>query len=188
MNFYGSTCRSKGFNLKTGGSRGKHSEETKEKLRKMFTGFKHTDEAKAKISAASKARKGLPLSQKQKDAIARMSVGNVGNKYCVGRKMSDETKRKLREVNLGNKHAKGNKTWLGRKHSPESIEKMRLLKTGLKHTEETKEKMRLKKMGNKCALGNKSGRGKKYSQERIAKILETKRLKKIAAMDSQTVQ
>lgn len=81
-------------------------------------GVKHSDEAKRKISAAFKSvPKKTPLVKKgQKlppEWIANAAEGQRG------RKLSSQTKA------LISARAKGNTKWLGRKHSPESIEKMK---------------------------------------------------------------
>lgn len=54
----------------------------------------------------------------------------TGNKYCLGKKLSDEHKQKI-----GAAHK-------GFKHSTESKEKIRLANIGKKRSAETKEKMR----------------------------------------------
>jgi hypothetical protein len=85
------------------------------------SGYKHTEEAKAKIGKASK-----------------------GNKHGLGLKTSDETKKKLSEVHKGNSHAKG---YL---HTKEAKEKIQLASLGRTHmigkslSEETKEKISAK--------------------------------------------
>lgn len=43
-----STIRQYGYNIKNGGCGGKHSDETKEKIRIANTGFVHTEESKKK--------------------------------------------------------------------------------------------------------------------------------------------
>jgi hypothetical protein len=71
---------------------------------------------------------------------------------CKGRKLSPETKEKIRSALLGKKHATARNK--GRKHTPETREKMRLAKLGKqysvkgrKHTLEAIEKMRLSHLG-----------------------------------------
>lgn len=67
--------------------------------------------------------------------LANMSDGGEGNSGC---KWTDESKQKL------SAKVKGNKNWLGKKHSLETIEKMRLSHKGhtylkgIKHSEEHK--------------------------------------------------
>jgi group I intron endonuclease len=137
-----------GYNIENGGSsKGKVSEETKEKLRLAVTGFKHTEETKRKISEASRncsaetrakisaANKGRVVSDELK---ARISAGNIGKKRSeetrkrmsvafTGRVTSEETKAKLRNVrHSAETKAKIAKAMTGRVHSQETIEKIRL--------------------------------------------------------------
>jgi group I intron endonuclease len=86
--------KGKGYNITKGG--------------KGVSGYKHTDEAKAKISALL-----------------------IGNDYCVGRKASDETKDKMSIAHKGNKSRTGMKNtdeWfdkvVGFKHTDETKKKM----------------------------------------------------------------
>ncbi len=85
----------------------------------------------------------------------------------LGRKRSPETIEKMRQANLGNKHA------LGRKHSPEAIERMRQVQSspeaqerkrqiGLTRSFETQEKMRRSMIGKNL--------NKKHSPEARAKM------------------
>ena len=62
------------------------------------------------------------------EACKKMAKVHIGNKYRVGSKMSDETKAKLREINLGKTYppevrAKIALAGTGRKQSPETIAK-----------------------------------------------------------------
>src|ERR1035437_9726848 len=50
INVYDSTNRDFGYNLRSGGSHGKHSEETKRKLSEAHKGTKASDETKKKMS------------------------------------------------------------------------------------------------------------------------------------------
>ena len=78
--------------------------------------------------------------------------GRIGNEEAVrlasslanlGKKLSEETKKKIGLAN------KGNTGRLGKKHSEESKKKMSLARTGNKHSEETKKKLSLTQIGNK---------------------------------------
>lgn len=110
------------------------SVETKEKLRQANLGKKYSAETKAKLSAMRKGKKiksGWTPERRQKmrelklasgfkhteEAKRKISEAGKGNKYNVGRKQSPEEIEKRRQVNLGNKYN------LGRKQSPEVIEK-----------------------------------------------------------------
>lgn len=70
-----------GYNLDAGGSRTKHSEETKQKMRDAATGRKHTPETIEKLRKAS-----------------------TGNKNSVGHKHTEESNQKNREAHLGKTH------------------------------------------------------------------------------------
>ena len=70
-----------GYNLDAGGSRTKHSEETKQKMKNAATGRRHTPEAIEKIRKAS-----------------------TGNKNCVGHRHTEESKQKNRLAHLGRTH------------------------------------------------------------------------------------
>lgn len=105
-------------------------------------GFKHSEEAKKKISLASKNMVRKPISEKTKQKIRETLTGRVGSNK--GFKHSEETKLKLRLLNLGKTGA--NK---GRKWSEETKAKIRETKRlnptcrkNTKVTEETKEKIR----------------------------------------------
>jgi len=68
------------YNLQTGGSNGRHSEETRAKISEALKGKKHSEETRAKMSAANK-----------------------------GKKLSEETKRKISEAREGKKHSEESK-------------------------------------------------------------------------------
>jgi len=94
-----------GYNCKSGGFMGgKHSEETKEKLRQMALGRKCSEETKAKH------REWRPTTE-QKEKISKALIGN---QYRKGIPHKEETK------------AKVSASLKGRPKSPETREKMRL--------------------------------------------------------------
>lgn len=77
-------------------------------------------------------------------------------------KMSEETKQKLRELNLGEKNA-----FYGKKHTEESLQKQSIIKLGKKMSEDTKLKL------SKLNLGEKNSfYGKKHTEEVKNKIKE----------------
>jgi hypothetical protein len=63
---------------------------------------------------------------RQREAL-RGNRNAVGNKNCVGRVLSEETRRKIGASNSG--HTR----WLGRKHSPEARAKISASRTGKKY-------------------------------------------------------
>jgi group I intron endonuclease len=107
-----------GYNIQLGGSNGKHSEETKEKLRVLHTGKKLSEETKRKIGEKSKNKK---ISDRQKKILS--------DKF-KGKPLSEEHKLKLKISR--NKRITSDETKL----------KMSKSQTGRIHSEETKLKMR----------------------------------------------
>ena len=106
-----------GYNIENGGStKGKTAESTKEKLRQIFTGFKHTEEAKHKISEASRI-----MWAENKEKLSALRRGRV---------VTDEVKAKISASNTG------------KKRSEETCKRVGLAKLGFKHSEETKAKKR----------------------------------------------
>ena len=68
----------------------------------MKKGQKMSDEQRLKISQAHKGKK-KPWSGKYMTTEHRKSISErmLGNKLCLGRKLSDEVKEKIRVSNLG---------------------------------------------------------------------------------------
>jgi hypothetical protein len=88
----------------------------------------------------------------------------------IGQKRTEETKKKISDSRLGDKHwfhgVVGEEShWYGRKHTEESINKMRAAKLGKKQSEETKAKRRVSSLGE-----NNGFFGKKHSEETKALI------------------
>ncbi len=113
----------------------------------------------------------------------KLSKSHIGllrgiNHPLYGKHLSENTKNKLRFINLGKKRSLesieksrmgfigkyiGEKSWrYGKHHSEETKRKISLAGTKRKHSNETKEKMRLSKLG------------KKYSKESIRKSAESR--------------
>ena len=78
----------------------------------------------------------------------RVSIRMRGNKYSVGRKLSDEARRKIAIARTGNPTVK--------KHSEETLRKMSNSLKGRKLSEETKKKISLARKGKYC--GNRAPR------------------------------
>lgn len=78
-----------GYNLLSGGTAGKHSEKTKEKLSRMFTGKVVSNETKKKLKEAAKKRGGHPQSKQSREKMSRAMLGH---------EVSEATRVKLREA------------------------------------------------------------------------------------------
>lgn len=97
------TCCPNGYNIKKGGDKHEHSDETRKKISKTLTG-----------------RKLAPLAVERKEKISRSLIGH---------KVSEETKNKIREASLNMSNEvkeKMRQAKLGKKQSPEHIEKTRM--------------------------------------------------------------
>ena len=89
----------------------KHSEEAKARIsaaHKGMSGKKHTDETKSKISAIHSGRKHTEESKKN------MSEARKGNSNRKGKKASDETKAKISSSLTGTKHTEESKKKISR--------------------------------------------------------------------------
>lgn len=143
IDMYDSRSPEYGYNIKEGGSNGKHSEATKAKLHDLKMGHSVSQETRDIISKHHKGRKpSLEWIKKAKEA-----------RTLVGREHSEETKQKIRQANTGHLVSETTKQKLSQKLMgrtlPEDI-KQKVVKNLVKggfvnhtHSEETKEKMRL---------------------------------------------
>lgn len=119
-----------------------------------FKGKHLTEEAKQKLS---KQRKGISYVERFGEERAleikkKIGAALKGNQYCLGKKHSEETKRKQSESHKGKKHSEewNKKVGLAQKGKPkskESIEKMRQALIGKKLSEETKKAISLGQSG-----------------------------------------
>ncbi len=142
INVFDSKKHTIGYNIMSGGkSGGKHSDESKQKMRESTTGMKHTDEAKRKIS---ESKIGIPRSEE----CIRKRIEKI-----KGVKHSEEHNKKISESLKGNTFAKGSKSRTGQKHTEKSKEKMRASRigntnrVGKLHSEESKKKIGEKSVG-----------------------------------------
>lgn len=141
-------CVEQGYNIRLGGSGGKCTEETLERMR--FAQSNRSEETRRKMSEWQKGRKlpalarensrktntGRPMPQHVKDATRKANIG---------RKITEEHRRKLIEINTGKvmsseTRAKISAAGLGRKHTSEAIQK--IINANLNISEETREKSR----------------------------------------------
>ena len=197
-NFYNVFNSKNGLNLREcGGNHGKHSEETKQKLRefrhseetkkmlsKILTGKKRTEETKQKLRELAQkgitGRRGMTNSKEHSQKIRESLLGSHH---------SEETKQKIRLANLGKKHSEETKQKMREfRNSEETKKKMR----EHRHTEESKIKISnsLKGRGfseehrknlSKSMMGNKNFSFQDYnSEERNKKISESLTGKKLS--------
>ena len=151
---YNSTNRNFGYNIKEGGHRGRHSEESKRKIseankgKKHWLGKKHSEETKNKIRQKNIGRK---MSEEAKEKIRRrvisqetrekMSISSKGRKWtdkqreeiCEAlhkRVISQETREKISFIHKG------------KEVSQETREKISAAKKGHVTKEETKQLLR----------------------------------------------
>jgi group I intron endonuclease len=150
IEFFQSTNRIYGYNIKKGGDGGQHSEETKHKIGLAGKNRKCSDATKQKIRNANLGKIVPPASEELRRKRSLMNKG----KHC-----SQEQKEKLRAHNLG------------KKLSQETIQKILASRKGYKHSEETKRKLSIANKGHsvsqetrkKISIGNK---GKGYRTRR----------------------
>jgi len=156
---YQSTNLNCGYNLSVKASKVRITTEGIERIRLYHLGKSPSNETREKI------RKSL-LGRKQSEETKRkQSIAHTG------KKMSPEAIEKLRLRNLGNKYS------LGKKRTPEQIEKTASKTRGLKRTPEQNERNRQAHLGKKASEETKeklrqSGLKRKHSEETKKKISE----------------
>lgn len=135
-----------GYNMRRGGSHGKHGEELRRLIAQIQTGRKLSDEHKRKIGEKSKGRYYSPETREKIGAGHR------------GLKMSAEVRRRLSEAHIG------------KKQNPESIAKMlKWRRENYKMSEETKKKISESNRGkHKGTSWNKGMKGIPWSKARRA--------------------
>lgn len=105
-----------GYNMKGGGSTGKHTDKTKEKISKIHRGIAKTEDHRKKIS---EVQRGVPKPSRSIEYRQNISKAHMG---VPKGPMSAEQKEKI-SMNNG-------RGMLGRKHSQESKDKNRLAHIG----------------------------------------------------------
>lgn len=169
INFYKTTEREYGYNLRDGGYICNPLPETREKLRQANLGKKHSPETKEKIRLI---RSGTNLSEETRAKISESNKGYVhtedvkekiaermkGNTHTKGNPMHENTKAALLKSLQGNQHGKG------KVKSPETLEKLSKAHKGKSKppwSEERRENFKKSKF--------------KHSEETLRKIAEASR-------------
>jgi group I intron endonuclease len=98
---YRSTDKKLGYNIKNGGSHGKHTEESKKKISEAHKGKLHSEETKNKLS---EIQKGHMVSEETKKKMSDSKRGRIVSEE-TRKKLSEATKRQIRE----NGHPRSNK-------------------------------------------------------------------------------
>lgn len=134
------TMAPNGYNLKFGGTGGRHTDETKAKISAAHMGKILTQEHIAKMSAAMTGR------VKSDETIAKMSAAMMGHA------VSDETKAKLSAAHMGKvlteeHRAKMSAANMGKTLSEDHRAKMSASQKGRVKTDETRAKISAAKMG-----------------------------------------
>jgi len=158
------TLTPSGYNLASGGRNSTPSAEVRKAISEKNKGRRLSEATKKKMSVA---KRGIPLPTEQRKVHAwRMRRINAEGRRCAvlvntGTKRSAEAKEKMRM------------TAIGRRHSLETIAKMRANSTGF--TAESREKIRVKMAGRKRSSAtkekmSKANLGKRHSPETLEKM------------------
>ena len=160
INSLNTTDYNYGYNIKNGGSIGKHSEETKIKISEARKGKPSWNKGKTGIYSEetrrklSEARKGKPSWNKGKTGIYSEETRRKLSEAKKGKKFSEEHKRKMSEAKKGKKLSEEHKRKMseakkGKKFSEEHKRKLREANKGKHLSEITKQKMSEAKKGKK---------------------------------------
>lgn len=119
-----------GYNIKNGGSYGRHSEETKKKLTELNLGENNPMFGKC---GALHHNYGKQISEEQKQKLLNANLGKIA---------SDATKQKMSEAHMGEKNHN-----YGKSMSDEQKRKISIARTGTKMSKETKQKISIANSG-----------------------------------------
>ena len=148
------------------------TEETRQKQREVQTGKKRSPEVRARLRERFRDQPPPTVSE---DGRRRIAEAARGNRHCVGRVLSEETKAKISAALTGRKgkpisddhKARISQANRGRKHSPEAIAKMRAAASGRVPpplAEEARKKISAARMGNS------HWKGRKHTSEAKARM------------------
>lgn len=102
---------------------------------------KHSEETKKIIAECSRNRIVKDSTKKKLSEINKGNKNCVGKKNSLGMKHTDEWKQKAKQRTLGNKFSNGHKNFLGKTHSQETKQKLREINLGKKLSAEHKTKI-----------------------------------------------
>ncbi len=118
------------------------------------SGWKASDEVRAKVSAAKRGKSVMTKSGRQ-----RLREYQTGRKWSPEARAKMSASRKGRILNLSDETRAlkslamvGNRFFLGRKHKPETIEKMRAAQKGRIITPEARQKLRIANLGKRASM------------------------------------
>ncbi len=170
------------------------TKQTDKRIRLMgekHKGFRHTEESKRKMSQSLKGRvtwnKGKKLHYKVWNKGLTKETNEIIKKESElhkGRKLSEETKRKLSELNKGEKNPN-----YGKHFSKERIRKIvetRLKNGSYKVTEETKKKLSLAQK--KWLKNNRSSFFGKHHTKKAKKLLKKARAKQVLPLKDTSIE
>ena len=103
-----------GYNMRSGGGNAAVHPRVKKMLSEKCSGWKHTDEAKRKISESQRGEKHWAFGKKHsKEHVEKIRAGHIGqvpwNKGMRGFKHSDESVENMRRAQMGRKITWGDK-------------------------------------------------------------------------------
>lgn len=156
-------CIDNGYNLTEGGSGGKKSKETREKISKSRMGIVYSEETRRRMSLGQKTpkqlafvrslsekRRGKSLTEEHKIKIGQKQFGE--NNHFYGKSHSDETKKVISEKAKSRNTNGENNAFFGRTHSEETKKLMSLAHKNIseatrrKLSEKAKAREKLKKL------------------------------------------
>jgi len=113
----------------------------------MKKGQNHTKEI---IEKTKKSHIGIVKTDEMKENMRNIALEKGYGKWMTGKKLSEETKRKISETLKGKPFSGIKADWNGKKHKESSRLKMSKSHTGKKLSEETKKKISIANCGEKC--------------------------------------
>jgi len=166
-----------GYNRKTGGANGSPTAEARKRASISLMGHSVSEETRIKIGRNSERRKGWKHTEEAKRKISEAHKGKPT--WIKGKHHSDETRAKLSRAKMGVKLTLEHRVLLLKIHNtPEVRERHRIAATGKKVSDDTKKKLSIINKGKKkpprspehCAKISAWRTGRKFSTEVRAKM------------------